>query len=314
MTPPRHLLLALLVCWRLLPAMAAERPDIIWIWADNLAFGDLGIYDGAPARTPRIDRLARTGVRFTNYYVAHTVCSPSRAALLTGRQPFRSGIVDVLRPDSPIGLPDEEITLAEALRSEGYETMAIGKWHLGDRRPYLPTSHGFDHYFGMPYSMDMAPSHLYRDEEIIEDLAGSKVENITERYTAEAIRFVAARRERPFFLYLSHTLPHPPINLPRQARTAGASLYQDAIAHLDEQTGRLLDELERVGLARNTLVFFSSDNGPMDAGGRTGVLRGRIRDAYEGGIRVPLIASWPGRLPAGRLVENTAIAYDIIPT
>lgn len=293
---------------------ADSRPNILWIWCDNLAYEDLGIYSGDETRSPVINRLARQGVRFTQYYIAHTVCSPSRAALLTGRQPFRCGVVDVLRPDGPSGLPEDEITLGQALRDLGYATQAIGKWHLGDRREFLPTRRGFDHYFGIPYSMDMLPTIVYRDEEIVDNLDGAKVETITERYTDEAIRFVTEKRERPFFLYFSHTIPHPPLNLPARVRRPGHSIYDDAIAHMDAETGRFLDALEKHGLTENTLIFFSSDNGPMGAGGQTGRLRGRIRDAYEGGIRVPLIARWPGHIPENRVVEAPAIAYDIFPT
>jgi uncharacterized sulfatase len=289
-------------------------PNIVWIWADNLAYGDLGVYGSDRVRTPVIDQLARDGVRLTRYYVAHTVCSPSRAALLTGRQPFRVGIVDVLRPDGPSGLPADEITLAEALRERGYATQAVGKWHLGDRPEFLPTRHGFDHYFGIPYSMDMLPTVLYRDERIIEDLSGPEVATITERYTDEAIQFVEGHRTRPFFLYFSHTIPHPPLNLPAHARTPGRPIYDDAIEHLDRETGRLLKALDESGLREKTLVIFSSDNGPMGPGGNTGGLRGRIRESYEGGVRVPLAARWPARIPAGRVVEAPAIAYDVFPT
>ena len=301
------------------PASAAEpgeaaRPNIVWIWADNLAYRDLACYGNPRIKTPSIDRLAAGGVQFTQYYVAHVVCSPSRAALLTGRQPFRAGIVDVLRPDSPTGLPADEITLAEALRERGYATAAFGKWHLGDRPEFLPTRHGFDRYFGLPYSMDMLPTVLYRDEKIVDRLDGDKVQNVTERLTAEAIDFIAASKSRPFFLYFAHTLPHPPLNLPPAHRTEGRPIYEDAIEHLDQQTGRLLAALEEHGLTANTLVVFSSDNGPMGVGGDTGGLRGGIRDSYEGGVRVPFIASWPDKLPAGRSVSTPAIAYDIFPT
>lgn len=292
----------------------ADRPNVIWIWADNLAYGDLGVYGSVRHRTPVIDRLAGEGVRLTQYYVAHTVCSPSRAALLTGRQPFRVGIVDVLRPDSPSGIDADEITLAEKLRELGYATMAIGKWHVGDRRPFLPVQNGFDHYFGLPYSMDMLPTLLYRDNEIVEELPGDKVRTVTERMTSEAVRFIASTKGQPFFLYFSHTLPHPPVNLPEAHRTPDRPVYEDAIEYIDRQTGVLLDALDKQGLRDNTLVVFSSDNGPMGRGGDTGGLRGAIRDAYEGGIRVPFIARWPGRLPAGQVVGEPVIAYDVFPT
>ncbi len=298
------------------PASAGEarKPNIVWIWADNLAYGDLGVYGNRQIKTPVIDRLAERGVRLTQYYIAHTVCSPSRAALLTGRQPFRVGIVDVLRPDGPSGLPADEITLAEALRAQGYATAAVGKWHLGDRREFLPLQHGFDSYLGLPYSMDMLPTLLYRDNDIVDELAGDKVQDVTERLTEYAINFVAANKARPFFLYFSHTIPHPPLNLPAECRTPGRSIYADAIEYLDRHVGRLLDALAHHGLTDKTLVVFTSDNGPMGKYGDTGGLRGRIRDSYEGGLRVPFVASWPGKLPAGKVIDTPAIAYDAFPT
>jgi arylsulfatase len=291
-----------------------RKPNIIWIWADNLAYADLGIYGNDKIKTPVIDRLARGGVRFTQYYVAHTVCSPSRAALLTGRQPFRVGIVDVLRPDGPTGIPAEEITLAEALRQQGYATAAIGKWHLGDHKEFLPCQNGFDTYLGLPYSMDMLPTLLYEDNKILEELPGDKVRNVTERFVDKAIEFINASKERPFFLYFSHTIPHPPLNLPAKYRNPSRPIYDDAIEYMDMLTGRLLDAVEQNGLSDNTLVFFSSDNGPMVKEGKTGGLRGGIRDSYEGGLRVPLVAYWPNRIPAGKVVDTPTIAYDIFPT
>lgn len=300
-------------------AAAEERtppgpPNFVWIWADNLGYGDLGVYGSRNVKTPVIDRLAQGGVRLTQYYVAHTVCSPSRAALLTGRQPFRAGITDVLRPDSPLGLPHDEITIAEALRRQGYATAAIGKWHLGDRRQFLPKQHGFDTYFGIPYSMDMLPTVLYHDDRILQRLDGNKVADLTGRLTRQAVRFIDANHDRPFFLYFSHTIPHPPLNLPEEHRTPGRPIYEDAIEHMDQQTGVLLEALKRHELLSNTLVIFTSDNGPMHADGHAGGLRGRIRDSYEGGIRVPLVASWPGVIPPGRVVHQPAIAYDVFPT
>ncbi len=296
------------------PPSAGALPNLVWIWADNLGWGDLACYGNARVKTPVIDRLAAEGARFTQFYVAHTVCSPSRAALLTGRQPFRCGIVDVLRPDSPSGLPREEVTIAEALRERGYVTAAFGKWHLGDRREFLPLRHGFDRWFGLPYSMDMLPTLLYRDDAIADTLDGDRVQDVTERMTREAVRFVEERRGGPFFIYFSHTIPHPPLNLPARCRTPGRPIYEDALEHLDEQVGVLLATLERLGLARDTLVIFSSDNGPMDQGGSAGGLRGRIREATEGGVRVPFLARWPGRIPGGRVVDVPAIATDVFPT
>ncbi|MBN1341396.1 MAG: sulfatase [Phycisphaerae bacterium] len=301
------------------PSVAGESrdpaaPNIIWIWADNLAYADLGCYGSKTIKTPVIDRLAERGARFTQYYVAHTVCSPSRAALLTGRQPFRAGVVDVLRPDGPSGLPAEEITLAAAIRKQGYATMAVGKWHLGDRREYLPLQRGFDRYLGLPYSMDMLPTVLYRDNEIAEELPGDKVQDVTEKFTDAAIDFIKTNKHRPFFIYFNHTIPHPPLNLPPKRRTPGRSIYDDAIEYMDDEVGRLLKTLDELALTDNTLVLFSSDNGPMVKEGDTGGLRGGIRDSYEGGLRVPLVACWPGKIPAGRTIDTPAIAYDVFPT
>ena len=297
------------------PICEAQRPpNIVWIWADNLAYQDLACYGNEVVETPNIDRLSDQGVRLTQYYIAHTVCSPSRAGFLTGRQPHRVGIVDVLRPDGPTGLPDDEITMAEALKDRGYKTAAYGKWHLGDRKEYLPTQHGFDTYLGLPYSMDMFPTVLIRDDEVVETLEGDKVQDITERLVDGALTFIEENREEPFFIYFNHTIPHPPINLKPEDHREGRSLYQSAIEVMDQETGRLIDRIEGLGLRENTFIVFSSDNGPMLRDGDTGVLRGRIRDAHEGGIRVPLIASWPGRIPKGRTVEEPAIAYDFFPT
>ena len=312
---------ALFLLSEMLPAMAAgadepadRPPNILWIWADNLAYRDLGCYGSPENRTPNIDGLARDGARLTQYYVSHVVCSPSRAGLLTGRQPWRVGIVDVLRPDSPIGIPAEEITMAEALGEVGYASTAIGKWHLGDRPEYLPTRHGFGGYFGLPYSMDMAPTILVRDEEIVDELPGDRVSDLTERYTDEAIRFLEANRDRPSFLYLSHTLPHPPLNIPGRFRDDGRPVYRDAIEYLDAEVGHLLEALDRLGLAEDTLVVFTSDNGPMARGGDPGPFRGRIRDSFEGGLRVPFVARLPGRIPSGIEVDEPVIAYDLFPT
>ncbi|MFO7973690.1 MAG: sulfatase-like hydrolase/transferase [Candidatus Hydrogenedentota bacterium] len=292
----------------------SRRPNIVWIWADNLAYGDLPSYGNDRIKTPVLDKMASEGVRFMQYYVAHTVCSPSRAALLTGRQPFRAGVVDVLRPDGPSGLPDDEITIADALKTRGYATATFGKWHLGDRKEFLPLQRGFDHYLGLPYSMDMLPTLLYRDNEIQEELPGDKVEDVTERLVDGAIDFIAANKDKPFFIYFNHTIPHPPLNIPERYLKEGLSVYECALEYMDEQTGRILDALKEHGLDENTLVVFTSDNGPMAKDGDAGGLRGRIRDSYEGGIRVPFIARWPNHIPAGSVQNEPAIAYDIFPT
>ncbi len=313
---PSAVILVALLClsWTtcgLLGQSRGKQPNIIFLLADNLGYGDLSSYGSEGIATPVIDRLAVQGVKFRQFYVAHTVCSPSRAAFLTGRQPYRVGITDVLRPDGPLGLPADEVTLAELLRQAGYATACIGKWHLGDKTEFLPTQHGFDHYFGIPYSMDMLPHVLYRNGKIIEH--DTDVTDITRRYTDEAIQFVELNRERPFFLYFAETIPHPPLTLPEQDRTPGTPIYVDAVQHLDQQIGRLLDVVDRLGLSDETLVIFTSDNGPMGRGS-SGGLRGGIRDYYEGGIRVPFIARFPAEIPAGTVIETPAIAYDLLPT
>ncbi len=295
-------------------AQAPAPPNILWIWSDNLAYGDLGCYGNTTIKTPNIDALAREGARLTQYYVAHSVCSPSRAALLTGRQPWRCGVVDVLRPDSPSGLPADEITLGNALGSAGYATAAFGKWHLGDRKEFLPRQRGFDHYLGLPYSMDMSPTLLIRDNEAVDRLDGDKVQDVTTRLTDDAIAWIQEARDRPFFVYFNHTLPHPPINLPPERRHEGRSAYQDALEYMDAEVGRLLAALDDAGLAENTLVIFSSDNGPMLRDGDTGGLRGRIREHYEGGLRVPLIARYPGTIAAGAEIDTPCTALDVFPT
>jgi arylsulfatase A-like enzyme len=295
-------------------AGAQRRPNIVWIWCDNLAYGDLGCYGNETLRTPRIDELAAEGTRLTQYYIAHAVCSPSRAGLLTGRQPWRTGVVDVLRPDGPSGLPADEITLGNALGDAGYATAAFGKWHLGDRTEFLPLQRGFDHYLGLPYSMDMLPTILIRDNEVIDRLDGDKVQDVTKRLVDDCIDWMGAHQDDPFFVYFNHTLPHPPLNLPPAERNEGRSAYEDALEYMDGETGRLLDALDEMGLRENTVVIFSSDNGPMLRDGDTGGLRGRIREHYEGGVRVPFIARMPGRIPTGAEIDAPCIAYDVFPT
>jgi arylsulfatase A-like enzyme len=295
-------------------AVETRRPNILWIWSDNLAYGDLGCYGNDGINTPHIDALASEGLRLTQYYVAHSVCSPSRAALLTGRQPWRAGVVDVLRPDGPSGLPADEITLGNALGNAGYATAAFGKWHLGDRQEFLPCQRGFDHFLGLPYSMDMLPTLLIRDNEVVDRLDGDKVQNVTERLTDAAIDWIRQPRDRPFFIYFNHTLPHPPINLPPERRHEERSAYQDALEYMDAEVGRLLAAVDDSGLADNTLVVFSSDNGPMLRDGDTGGLRGRIRDHYEGGLRVPFIARYPGHISADVTIDTPCTALDVFPT
>ena len=267
-------------------ARAEKLPNVVIILADDLGYGDLGCYGHPSIRTPNLDRMAAEGMRFTDFYVAATVCTPSRAALLTGRLPIRSGMSGdmqhhVQMKTSPGGLPPEEITIARALKSKGYATQAIGKWHLGHYPQNMPTSHGFDHFYGLRWSNDMEPAPgtrgnassslhqklewwnctLFRNDQLIEQ--PTDLSTLTKRYTDEAIRFIEQNRKRPFFLYFAHTYPHVPLFASKQFQhTSPRGLYGDVVRELDWSVGQVLDTLRKLGLAKNTLVFFTSDNGP----------------------------------------------------
>lgn len=318
-------------------ARGAARPNFVIVFADDLGYGDLGCYGHPTIRTPHLDRMAVEGTRFTQFYSAAPVCTPSRAGLLTGRYPIRSGMCGarrVLFPDSEGGIPDDEITLAEALRECGYRTACVGKWHLGHLPQYLPTRHGFDSYFGIPYSNDMGgdtvggklrnwpPLPLLRNEEQIETEPDQ--DTLTRRYTEESLTFIRAAKQpenegRPFFLYLAHTMPHVPLGA--SAQFAGKSprgIYGDVVEEIDWSTGQIVQALCELGLAENTLVFFTSDNGPWlnqkTGGGSAGLLREGKGSTWEGGMREPGIAWWPGHIPAGRVTTALASTLDLFPT
>jgi arylsulfatase len=255
--------------------------------------------------------MASEGVRFTNFWSADPVCSPSRAALLTGRYPTRVGVPRVLFPQDAGGLNLDESTLAEALKSRGYRTMCIGKWHLGRPAEYLPTSRGFDSYFGIPYSNDMTPRVLMRDTQEIEQTAD--LATLTRRYTEEAQKFIAAKGG-PFFLYFPHTFPHIPLAASDRFRGKSAEgLYGDVVEEIDWSVGEVFRTLRERGLDRNTLVMFSSDNGPWYQGS-PGKLRGRKNTTYEGGVREPFLARWSGGIPPGRTCDGLASMLDVFPT
>ena len=293
-------------------SVSADRaPNIVLIFCDDLGYGDLGCY-GAPIQTPNVNRMAAEGIRFTNFYSANPVCSPSRAALLTGRYPTRVGVPKVLFPGEKSGLPDSEVTIAQMLKAKGYKTACVGKWHLGDLPQYLPTRRGFDQYFGIPYSNDMTPRVLLRNTEVIENPA--KLETLTPRYTAEAIRFIERSKDSPFFLYLPHTYPHIPLAASERFRgRSKEGLYGDVVEEIDWSTGEILSALKTHGLEDNTLVLFSSDNGPWYQGSPGG-FRGRKGGTYEGGVRVPLIARFPERIPYGSVSNALTSTMDILPT
>lgn len=310
---------------------ADPPPNFVIIFADDLGYGDLSCYGHPTIRTPNLDRMAAEGMRFTQFYCAAPVCTPSRAALLTGRLPIRSGMCsnarNVLYPNSSGGLPAEEITLAKALKAKDYATACIGKWHLGHLPQYLPMRHGFDYYFGLPYSNDMFDKNtrgvaLMRGEEVIENPAVQ--ETLTRRYTEEAIRFIRENRSRPFFLYLPHTFPHVPLHASDDFKgKSPRGIFGDTVEEVDWSTGQVLDALRQAGLAERTFVFFTSDNGPWLTrklnGGSAGLLRNGKGTTWEGGMRVPAIAWWPGRIqpgPNGRPAISLEMGstLDLLPT
>jgi len=315
------------------PAQGANQPNIVIIFADDLGYGDLACYGHPSIRTPHLDRMAAEGMKFTDFCVAASVCTPSRAALLTGRYPIRSGLTRVLIPSSSGGLPAEEITLAEALKERGYATACVGKWHLGCRRPHLPLNHGFDRYFGIPYSNDMSPgtqpgnpvfkdappTPLIRDFEVTNDKEPDQ-RYLTRRYTEEAIRFMRqSAGKQPFFLYLAHTMPHVPLYASERFRgKSRRGLYGDVVEELDWSCGEVLETLGALGIENNTLVVFTSDNGPWLAkkldGGSAGPFREGKVSTWEGGFRVPAIFRWPGRIPAGVTTPAFGTTMDLFTT
>ena len=296
-------------------AAQGQRPNFIVILADDLGYADLGCYGSRRNRTPNLDRMASEGVRFTDCYVPVPYCAPSRATLLTGRYPFRHGLVRNPAPDAGIsdaGLPAGEITLPEALKPLGYTSTCIGKWHLGHTPEFLPRTQGFDEYYGILYSNDMRPVQIVHNESVVQYPVVQA--NLTRDYTDRAIRFVEQNREKPFLLYLPHAMPHKPLAASEDFYTPGTpgDLYSDVIRELDWSVGRLLRRVSELGLDRNTMVLFLSDNGPW-FGGET-PFRGMKSRTWEGGLRVPLIARWPGRIPAGLVCKEVCGTWDIFPT
>lgn len=321
--------------------LADERqPNFVVIFADDLGYGDLGCFGHPTIRTPNLDRMATEGQKWTTFYSAANVCTPSRAGLLTGRLPIRSGMCSsqrrVLFPDSAEGLPQSELTIARLLKRGGYATAAVGKWHLGHLPEYLPTRHGFDSYYGIPYSNDMDRSAeaprgraafldpkpeywnvpLLRDEEVIERPVDQTT--ITKRYTDEAVAFIKGNADKPFFLYLAHSLPHVPLfRSEAYAGRSGRGLYGDVIEEIDGSVGRVVRALKDSGVAENTLVVFTSDNGPWlvfdQLGGSAGLLRDGKGSTWEGGVREPTIFWWPGRVAPG-VVSDMGSTLDLAPT
>jgi arylsulfatase A len=311
---------------------AQRLPNVVVVYADDLGYADIGPFSTrtseARPHTPHLDRMAAEGVRLTNFYVAQAVCSASRAALLTGAYPNRVGIQGALNHNATHGINADEMTLAEVLKQRGYATAIYGKWHLGHRPPFLPTNHGFDEYFGLPYSNDMWPRHpqqpnFYPDLPLIEGTEVTRLDpdqsQLTTWYTERAVSFMERNRERPFFLYVPHAMPHVPLFVSSKFQgRSPAGLYGDVIAEIDWSVGQILDAVRRLNLDNDTLVIFTSDNGPWLSYGNHGGSAGPFREgkgtAFEGGTRVPFVARWPGRIPAGVVGHQPAMTVDLLPT
>jgi arylsulfatase A-like enzyme len=344
----RQVLLLFLLCLASLTVSASpQKPNIVIIFTDDQGYGDLGAFGSTTIRTPHLDRLAKEGRKFTSFMVASSVCSPSRAALLTGCYPKRVGMHQgVLFPTSTTGLNPDELTIADHLRQQGYATACFGKWHLGHHPEVLPTANGFDTYYGIPYSNDMNhpdnqgkpkggaegmdllwndpestltkwQTPLMENEKIVELPVDQRT--ITRRCTDRAIGFIEENRERPFFVYLPYSMPHIPLYVPDEIRDPDPKrAYINTIEHLDTEVGRVFDKLRELKLAGNTYVIFTTDNGPWltfnHHGGSAGPLRDGKMSSFEGGQRVPCIMWAPGRIPAGTECDGLASTMDLLPT
>ena len=307
-----------------------STPNIVIIFTDDQGYGDVGVFGAGDIDTPHLDAMAESGLMLTNYYAAQPVCSASRAALLTGCYPNRIGIHNAFMPGSRIGLHASEETLAELLAERGYRTGIFGKWHLGDQPDFLPTRHGFDTFFGIPYSNDMWPLHpqqgpvfdfgplpLYEQESVIDTLTDQT--ELTREITRRSVAFIEENRDRPFFLYVPHPQPHVPLFVSDQFRgKSGRGLYGDVIMELDWSVGQILSALRRSGIEDNTLVIFTSDNGPWLSYGNHAGSAGPLREGkgtnWEGGVREPFLMQFPGRLPAGVVRDEPVMAIDLLPT
>ena len=310
-------------------AETARRPNIVLILADDLGYGDLGCYGAKGYSTPNLDRLAADGIRFTDFYVAQAVCSASRTALLTGCYPNRVGILGALGPASKIGIHADEMLLPEVLKQRGYATAIYGKWHLGHHEKFLPQQHGFDDYFGLPYSNDMWPFHPTAKFPDLPLIAGNQIvnpnvtaqdqPNLTTWYTQHAIKFIESQRQQPFLLYVPHSMPHVPLFVSEKYRgKTERGLFGDVISEIDWSVGQIVETLRRLQLEQDTLVVFASDNGPWlsygNHAGAAGPLREGKGTAWEGGVRVPCVMRWPGKIRAGTECHELAATIDLLPT
>ncbi len=332
----RNLLLILIVALCSHVFAQKSQPNIVVFFADDMGYGDLGCFGNPNIRTPNIDKLADEGMKCTSFYVAGPVCTPSRAALMSGRYPIHT-LPGNLGPGSVGGFPAEEPMIAEVLKEAGYRSMAIGKWHLGHQpKEVLPTSRGFDHFYGLPYSNDMIKPWVQTDVDLklyIDDTATKTVnydqEELTTDFTKQAVKFIKENNNNPFFLYMPYSMPHLPISTSDEFRGKSAGgLYGDVIEHIDWSVGEVIKELKAHGLDENTLVIFTSDNGPwhnlparmLQRGvqpwhqGTAGPLHGAKASTYEGGMRVPGIFFWKNRIPAGQVSSELITSLDIFPT
>lgn len=327
----RRLCLLLLTLFLIPTTLAADKPNVIIIYVDDLGYNDIGAFGSTNHRTPNIDRMADQGRRFTSFYVTSGVCSPSRSSLMTGCYPKRIGLHQnesgswVLFPGNSRGLNPSEITIAEVLNGQGYATAIVGKWHLGDQADFLPTRQGFDSYFGIPYSNDMGhdsrpepyrypPLPLLEDETVVETEPDQRY--LTQRYTERAVEFITSNKQGPFFLYLPHTMPHwPQYSSEAFAGKSANGKWGDAVEEVDWSTGVILDTLAKLGIAKNTFILFCSDNGgAMHHGASNAPLRGGKGSTWEGGQRVCCVMSWPERIPAGTTCDEITSTLDMMPT
>jgi arylsulfatase A len=316
----------LLVTVTVRAAGPARPPNLVIVFVDDMGYGDIAPFGAKDIETPNLDRMAAEGMRFTDFYVGQPICSASRAALMTGCYPGRVGILGALGPNSKIGINDKEVLLPQVLKPRGYATAIYGKWHLGDAPQFLPTRHGFDEYFGLPYSNDMWPKHptskfpdlpLIEGERTIEKNPDQT--KLTTWYTEHAVSFIERNKDRPFFLYVAHNMPHVPLHVSDKFKgKSHRGLYGDVIEEIDWSVGQILAALKKNGLDENTLVLFTSDNGPWllygDHAGSAGPLREGKMTTFDGGVREACLARWPGKIPAGKVCHEMAWTMDVLPT
>ncbi|MCP4847427.1 MAG: sulfatase [Verrucomicrobiaceae bacterium] len=317
----------------------ARTPNIVIIFTDDQGYGDVGCFGAKGYQTPNLDRMAKQGRRFTDFYVAQAVCGASRAALLTGCYPNRLGMFGAPGPNAKHGINPDELLIPEMLKAQGYATGMFGKWHLGDNKKSLPIHHGFDEYYGLPYSNDMWPHHpgirhlplkqrlkrwphlpMVEGDKIIDtEVTPEEQTRLTTDYTKRAVKFIAKNKGQPFFLYLAHSMPHVPLFVsPANKGKSKAGLYGDVMEEIDWSVGEVLAALKRHGISESTLVIFTTDNGPWlsygNHAGSAGPLREGKATSWEGGVRVPCIMKWPGNIPANSVCSTPAMTIDLLPT